>query len=92
VNGKKLRVSRLSAEQGGNVRDTNIDLIGLIMEALNKEHEFVYAPPPPPGGPHSPAVTPSYFACSCCEHEFCEAHSAPCACAVGYCLLRQLES
>jgi len=48
VNGKKLRVSRLSAEQGGNVRDTNIDLIGLIMEALNKEHEFVYAPPPPP--------------------------------------------
>lgn len=41
--GKKARVSRVAMEQGGQVRDANIDLIGLIMEALEKEHEFVYA-------------------------------------------------
>ncbi len=44
VVGKKGRAARVAVEQqGGHVRDTNIDLIGLIMEALDKEHEFLYA-------------------------------------------------
>ena len=43
ANGKRMRTARATPDQIGTaVRDTNIELIGLIMRELEeKEHEFL---------------------------------------------------
>ena len=43
-NGRRARAPRATPDQvGAAMRDTNIELINIIMEALEQEHEFLYA-------------------------------------------------